>query len=153
MGKRAEPRTPEEPEKGNVWSSIQGQIENVGAKNNYISVEDKERKIFFTHPWSLSGGGAIEVKSILCTNNHLLLSIISESIGFGGILGEDEAFCIPLDRLRAARMPRYHRHFISGKNVRDWSYWVTEEVVFPYDDKIRLIADDELIRWLWPLKT
>ncbi|MGB0972814.1 MAG: BREX-2 system adenine-specific DNA-methyltransferase PglX, partial [Mycobacterium sp.] len=60
LGIRGEPGRPPEPSKGIVWTAIVENIGRPGHEDAYISVADLPRSGFAAHPWSLSGGGAVE---------------------------------------------------------------------------------------------
>jgi hypothetical protein len=153
MGIRAEPTTPEKPEDGKVWSSIMRQIEDPGSEGDYISVDDKDRSIYATHPWSLTGGGALELKALLEKSSKHRLAEFVDSIGFGAILGEDEAFGVPSSKVSATQIPSPNKQLIEGELIRDWCVAPEKTFVFPYDENVELIYDDKIIKWLWPLKT
>src|SRR5262249_19702149 len=65
LGIRRENVEPAEPSKGKVWSSILSLLDTPGSENDYISVEDVDMAIFAKHPWSVTGGGATEVKDLI----------------------------------------------------------------------------------------
>src|SRR5690606_30367201 len=65
LGIRGEPGQPKDPAKGLVWRQI---VENCGAhgfEGRYAAVTDLPRETFAPHPWSLSGGGAGNLKNAL----------------------------------------------------------------------------------------
>jgi hypothetical protein len=63
LGIRGEPSEPEDPARGLVWSAIVDQIDRPGSESDWISVTDLDRERLATHPWSLSGGGAVDLLS------------------------------------------------------------------------------------------
>ncbi len=65
LGIQGEPSTPEDPAKGLVWSAILDQVDQPGSQSKYISSLDMEREKFHSHPWSIGGGGAAELKEKL----------------------------------------------------------------------------------------
>ena len=65
MGIRGEPTTPEDPSRGLVWSAIIGQLDHPGSQSDFVSVDDQPRETFRTHPWSLGGGGASDLKALI----------------------------------------------------------------------------------------
>jgi hypothetical protein len=65
MGIRGEPSTPDDPSKGQVWSSIVAQVDEPGSQSEFVSVSDSSRAIFSKHPWSIGGGGVAELKEQL----------------------------------------------------------------------------------------
>lgn len=156
MGIRGEPRTPEDPAQGKVWRSIVDLLGKPGAENDFVSVDDKERPLFASHPWSLQGGGAVELKTAIeAASDHCLRDRI-ESIGFMAITGEDEAYVATnayWDRLAADQ-----RGFGTGNVVRDWQASAAESVAFPYVDiagKLRpqvLSENGRVFAHFWPLR-
>ena len=59
LGVRGEPGRPDDPAKGIVWTSIVEHVDDPGWDDEWITVTDLDRTLLATHPWSLSGGGAI----------------------------------------------------------------------------------------------
>jgi hypothetical protein len=134
MGKRGEPITPEDAERGLVWSSIARHHEEVGFENDYISVAEVPRATFDKHPWSLGGGGAAELKELLEERCEKRLGDLAVAIGFDAIMGEDELFTGGRDWLsRLGVYEAYVRGFAEGEGIRDWSLSSEFAVLFPYD--------------------
>ena len=61
LGVRGEPGRPEDPAKGIVWTSIVEHVDDPGWDDGWVTVTDLDRTLLATHPWSLSGGGAVEL--------------------------------------------------------------------------------------------
>jgi hypothetical protein len=152
LGIRGEPGVPVDAAFGSVWSSIVALLPVAGSESEYISVVDQVRQGFSCHPWSVGGGGATDLKAIIEADCSLLLAKISV-IGFGAILGEDEAFGIPVRKLNACRFPLRRRQLVEGELVRDWSLSSATTVLFPYTETISLQVDTEQDKYLWPLRT
>ena len=57
-----EPGAPSDPANGLVWRSIVDNIDLPGKETPYVSVVDLPRTLLLTHPWALSGSGAVELK-------------------------------------------------------------------------------------------
>ena len=119
-----------------------------------LSVTDVPRERLQKHPWTISGGGVAELRDTLEQARSAPLLDHIESIGFGAILGEDDAFAhmrgSPWLRDVAARRIR---PLIEGELVRDWaSSWQTE-ALFPYSSDIVLCEEQEVARLLWPVRT
>ncbi|WP_252180112.1 BREX-2 system adenine-specific DNA-methyltransferase PglX [Endozoicomonas sp. 4G] len=154
LGIRAEPETPEDASNGKVWRSIVDQLEFVGQENEYISVDDKDRSIFEKHPWSLSGGGAVEVKATIESRAVKTLKDLDIDTGYLVITGDDESFVS--DRQSALRQGC--NLFVSygiGEYLRDWSFESSEVCVWPMDNFGTQLPDVELtgyIARLWPYK-
>ncbi len=151
LGIRSEPGAPEELAQGKVWRSIVELLEKPGNENDYVSVVDQDRGLFAKHPWSMSGGGAGELKELLDRNRKRLGEFVTV-IGFGAILGEDEAFGIPKEKVSASLLPESRRPLVEGAGVRDWGLEYSTTVLFPYDERISLTLSDPTRRFLWPLR-
>lgn len=154
LGIRGEPSTPEDPAQGLVWRSIVELADRPGASNEYISVADMARDRLGKHPWSLQGGGAPEVLDAINAAATGKLSDHVTDIGFGAILGEDDAFMVSeshSDRRRkteARVLP-----LVEGDIVRDWGLSPVTGVIFPYDEQIELASESSLSNVLWPIRT
>lgn len=151
FGIRGEPGIPENAAFGKVWSSIVDLLPKVGSENDYISVVDQQRQSFASHPWSVGGGGATDLKALI-EGEHAPLSAKVTAIGFGAILGEDEAFGVPTCKLSACRFPQRIRPLVEGDLVRDWALHSATTVLFPYNAEIALEVDPEQAKYLWPLR-
>ncbi|MEZ5229963.1 MAG: hypothetical protein R2710_25860 [Acidimicrobiales bacterium] len=58
LGVRGEPSSPAVPAEGKVWSSIERLIDQPGAEDDFVSVDQLGRERLAGHPWSLQGGAA-----------------------------------------------------------------------------------------------
>jgi hypothetical protein len=158
MGKRGEPSTPEEPEKGKVWWSIAIHHTEVGFENEYLSVAEVSRTELAKHPWSLGGGGAAELKELLAEKCVARLRDIAEAIGIGTVVGDDEAFIISAGGVRRMRMDsgdHVARPLVIGEAVRDWDVHTESYCVGAYDENWALLPIESaphLFRRLWPLR-
>ncbi len=65
LGVRGEPGRPDDPAKGNVWTSIIEHVDTPGWDDDWVTVIDLERGLLASHPWSLSGGGAVELMAAI----------------------------------------------------------------------------------------
>jgi hypothetical protein len=97
---KGEPGTPEDPSQGYYWLSIVKQIDTVNAKDEYTSTADVLRTTLASHPWSIGGGGASDLKELLSESSGVL-SDYSESIGRTTVVGEDD--CWIFDAATAVR--------------------------------------------------
>ena len=151
LGIKGEPSTPEDASKGLVWQSILRQIDQADAQDGFTSTADVPRTTFASHPWSIGGGGATELKELIEDGASRSLGDLTESIGFGAILGEDDAFGIPEACRNRNSLPDQHlRPLIEGEYIRDWSFSSSTLVVFPYDKDINLVTDNAILDFLWP---
>lgn len=157
LGSRGEPSTPEDPEQGYVWSSIARHWDNVGFENEYISVTRTERTNLGKHPWSLGGGGATELKTLLEERSETRLGDVVDSVGFMCITKQDDVFSQPLRVFsRAGVSSEFLRQFVIGENVRDWCITPDSDVFYPYGKQatLRPIGSNSTeMRFLWPVRT
>lgn len=156
MGIRGEPSAPADPAKGLVWSAIVAQIDEPGSQSDYISVADTERSRFATHPWSIGGGGAAELKDRLDAQAGRTIGAVQESIGYTGQTNVDDVMLVPAARdfVRRGVEQRTHRPLVIGERIRDWSFSALPETLFPYNETLIDIADvPGFAKWVWPCRT
>jgi hypothetical protein len=155
LGIRGEPSAPAEPARGLVWQAILGQIEAPGSQGNFVSVEDRDRQAFATHPWSMGGGGAGDVREAIEEAGERRLSSLG-TVGVFGMTNADDVFLAPIHafRRRALESTSF-RPLVLGDALRDWQ--CSDEVgsIFPYEgEKLGAINGlPRLARWLWPCRT
>ncbi|MDB5350148.1 MAG: Eco57I restriction endonuclease [Planctomycetota bacterium] len=155
LGIKGEPSTPEDPSQGHVWQSIISQVDRLGSEDGFTSSVDIPRTTFNTHPWSIGGGGAAELKELLDENASASLGDLAFSIGIASVTGEDDLYVLPRS-LDAARLrARNTIPLLMGDMIRD--YWEAEPVtaLWPYDSDLRLLPEEgisDLIRILWPCR-
>jgi hypothetical protein len=120
LGVRGEPSQPQDPSNGKVWMSIVESFGKFDHLSEWVSASRVDRSFFENFPWSLSGGGASELKSAL-EGGASISGSIDVSIGFCDILGDDEVFVYesPLSvALRSSWVPMIP--LVGGDLVRDW---------------------------------
>jgi len=141
---RGEPGMPADPAKGNVWKAIVGHVDEVGWDDRWVTVTDLDRKLLATHPWSLRGGGAIELmKAISATAQRTIAEIMSGKIGFASFPGADDAFVAPRHAFMTSHVPEtVIRPLITGDVVRDWLVRKGDWVLTPYDEDANLLPLD-----------
>lgn len=153
LGIRGEPSTPADPSQGLVWTSITSLIDQPGTENDFISATDVARNGLTAHPWSLSGGAAPEILSAIDGASNERLGAIATDIGFGAILGEDDAFILGNTRADKRRTTGLQmRPLVIGDGVRDWIQSDATEVLFPYNENIDLLGELEVESAFWPLR-
>lgn len=149
LGIRGEPGRPDDAAKGLVWSAITARIQETGFEDAYITVADLPRSGFRQHPWSLSGGGAVELCNRLSAESQTPLGSVS-SIGVCAVIGQDEPYEVPT----WTRIP--NRTMVDGSLVRDYAasgyprYW-------PYKpepvDAHKIDPSTAMSREIWPYRT
>jgi hypothetical protein len=99
QGKRGEPLTPENPAEGKVWTSIRTAVhehsEHRPYEDEYTTAGALPRSVLSRHPWSLSGGGADEVKARVDRACNRTLGQVSAEMGYSSFPGTDDAFVMP----------------------------------------------------------
>ena len=155
MGIRGEPETPRDPSSGKVWSAIVDCIDFAPNQNVWVSSEDTERRVFVTHPWSIGGGGATELKKYIDARATRVLSDEIGEIGFGAVTREDDAYLVSAEVAnRLGVEPQFIRQMVIGDAVRDWSVNDTVGAIWPYDEvSLQTIGSDALIKFLWRFRT
>jgi len=154
MGIKGEPTTPLDPAQGLVWTAILQQVDQPRTQSDFVSVADSPRVNFHKHPWSIGGGGKAELKEMLDEIAEQVLETSAECIGFGAIVGDDEAFCAPTNSIcMRSLQAKYRKPFIEGEQVRDWLLVWDKDCIFPYSETMELVADQAVLRCLWPLRT
>ncbi len=156
LGIRGEPVTPTVPSKGLVWRSICQQIDQPGSASQWVSTANSPRINFHSHPWSVGGGGAAELKDLI---EESAGSKLGNNIGDIGVFGmtnaDDTMLSAEADFFRKRVGSDSFRRLIAGDLVRDWSIADTECVLFPFNERgLRPLNDLlGLQRWLWPART
>jgi hypothetical protein len=154
LGIRSEPVTPAEPEQGLVWQAICRQIDQPGSESEWISAADSPRAKFHQHPWSIGGGGAADLKTLIDEAASTRLGEVAVEIGYVAVTREDEAFVMSSSMLaRHGVEGRFVRPFVEGEQLRDWRIVAPRSAAWPYDGKtLAATQSEKLERFLWPNK-
>ncbi|MGA5036063.1 BREX-2 system adenine-specific DNA-methyltransferase PglX [Streptomyces capoamus] len=157
LGVRGEPSQPEDPAKGLVWTAITEQVTRPGSESEWISSTDAARSTFAEFPWSLSGGGASEVMTVLGNCSSSLGNLLDRPIGFASFPGQDEVFFLsePWFRQRPDASS-LKRALITGDVVRDWDIAVNVPALVPYDMSQAPVPFESGASWghhLWTMRT
>lgn len=133
LGIRGEPGRPDEPAKGLVWSAIVGHIDEPGYEDTYVSVSQIDRAMLQEHPWSLSGGGAIDLLTGIGDRSATKLTEVTLRIGFQAMSHADEEFTRPQAwcvRQRCAK--DIWPPLGVGADIRDYRVECPDVTWFPY---------------------
>jgi hypothetical protein len=141
MGIRGEPSTPKDPAHGLVWSAIVDQVDLPGSESDFVTVADTSRSRFATHPWSISGGGAAELK-VGIEAGCVRFGTVLEVVGFGAVTREDDVFLVGRRIARMGVPAELARPFVAGEDVRNWSIGNPEIALWPYDRESLDARDD-----------
>lgn len=150
LGIQGEPSQPSDPSQGLVWQAIVNQVDLPGSESEWVSVVDIERVRFAKHPWSLGGGGAVDLRSTLESAPDSLASHV-ESIGFMAVTREDDAYLIGFGaEIRMALSSGEVRPMSAGTGLRDWRLEPDDLIIFPYSaDGAKAKASPNTLRHLW----
>jgi hypothetical protein len=154
LGVRGEPGRPEVPAKGLVWSAIADHLDEPGWDDGWVTVADLDRQLLTTHPWSLTGGGAVELREHIDHAGSTRLKDRVAEIGFGAVTREDSAFMVGLGALRRAGVSATHqRPMVEGDVLRDWALHELTMSVWPYEpSSLDAASDYGIEHLLWPYK-
>jgi hypothetical protein len=156
LGIRGEPSTPADPAQGQVWRSIVDLLDHSGAQSNFVSITDVPRGTFARHPWSIGGGGAIELKELVESNCKKSLKDFVASIGFASFPGLDDAFVMDCQALIRKGIPKsLVKVFVYGEIIRDWMLLSDLSALVPYQEDFTLIEHDWNSSWarhLWVVR-
>lgn len=153
MGIRGEPNTPKNVAEGLVWSAIVNQVDVEGSESEFVSVANSRRDLFYKHPWSLAGGGAIQLKSLIEKNSICKLESIVETICMLCLTRADDIYVLPFHTLSRLNIKQVHQvPLVAGEQVRDWQIHEPDGAIFPYDESLRPVSEREGLmvhRCLW----
>ncbi len=134
LGIRGEPETPSDPARGLVWLAIIDQVDRPGSESDFVSSGDLEKGRFGRHPWSLQGGGAVELKERIEASSERSLGQIPDSIGITSFTLEDEVFLLPQSAFATIGLEQQiSRTMVTGEVIRDWTLEPNLIAVFPYE--------------------
>jgi hypothetical protein len=152
LGIRGEESTPDDAAHGPAWLAIAAQIDAPGSVSRWVSAADSPRSNFRSHPWSIGGGGAAELKEEIEGASDSPLESFVASIGIGAVTGEDDAFATPKDVFRRAGIPSsLLLDFAEGDIVRDWVVNEAATAIFPYHrDSLKPLEHAAVKAILWP---
>lgn len=145
-----------DPAKGVVWTSIVAFVDEPGKSNDYISVVDLDRNRLSKHPWTLTGGGAGDLKEWLDRSDGPTLERFIDHIGYTGQTNADDAMTLADRRiaLRYGLEDELLRELVVGGALRDWRVQYVETAFVPYknDQLIDLRMYPEWLHRLWPYR-
>ncbi|TYL54028.1 BREX-2 system adenine-specific DNA-methyltransferase PglX [Agromyces mariniharenae] len=155
LGVRGEPGQPADPAYGKVWTEIVAHIDEPGYNGTYVTISDLSRDKLAAHPWSLSGGGAGELKELLDDRGNRTLSQIADSLGITSFTLEDDVFVRPDTAWRTAGV-QMTRPMVLGDQLRDWAFGGDDSALFAYDSAFRsldLERSTPEFRCMWPYRS
>ncbi|MCV7056051.1 BREX-2 system adenine-specific DNA-methyltransferase PglX [Mycolicibacterium gilvum] len=135
---------------GPYWTSIVEHVAKAGHEDVYISVADLPRQALNTHPWSLSGGGAVQLQQQIDRQTAKLSERILVT-GRTTHTGSDDAFYLPAATSRTLGLEDNVVSVILGEDVRDYTITPQLDTLFPYDSEGEPASlGTRAMRYLWP---
>ncbi|WP_041598693.1 BREX-2 system adenine-specific DNA-methyltransferase PglX [Hahella chejuensis] len=152
LGIRGEPSAPKTASQGKVWRSIVDLLPKVNSENEFISIVDQPREFFLSHPWSVGGGGATELKILLEENSTCQMEeVVEPPIGRGVRIAEEDIFIFSPVRLRNSKISLSEfRGLLIGEHIRDWTKIHASSVWYPY---FKESSRSKALSILWAWKT
>ncbi len=133
LGVRGEPGRPDNPAKGFVWSAIIEQVDQPAWNGEWITTTDLNRAILASHPWSLTGGGAVDLAEVIEAASSNTLSDYNVTIGRTTHTGSDECFYRPRHYFATHGLVDEAIPVVLGEDVRDYCLDAPTWTFFPYD--------------------
>ena len=157
LGIRGEPKTPQDPANGLVWRSIADHLQDPEFENDFVSIEDSDRALFHTHPWTMRGGGALAAKTAIESDETTPLAQLIDLIGFVCMTRADQLYFTDRATLTRSRIgPKFIVENCEGEKVRNWKLTDLSTTLFPYNEElapIDLSEADPVHQFLWPHRT
>jgi hypothetical protein len=154
LGVRGEPRQPSDPAKGLVWQAIINQVDRPGSGSEWVSVVDLEGGHLAKHPWSLSGGGAVDLRVAIEIAHSTKLRDRIVVIGFSAISGEDDAYFFSVSNPPSrVGIDNNVIHVATGAIIRDYVGIPNTLSLWPYGADFILKPPHEIgsiVKRLWP---
>src|SRR5262249_26551663 len=151
LGIKGEPSQPPDPAQRLAWRAIRQGLGEPAARSPYVTVTELPRDRLARYPWSLSGGGALDLQSTIDASSDRRLRGSTSLIGFMALTREDDAYFIDPATARRRDIAARVRPVGEGEGVRDWLTDAHHDAVFPYsDDGSRACAAEDVRRFLWP---
>ncbi|WP_167349067.1 BREX-2 system adenine-specific DNA-methyltransferase PglX [Pseudoclavibacter helvolus] len=143
LGIRSEPSPGQKG--GKVWLELVNHLRQPEFEGQYLSIVDLPREAFATFPWSLRGGGAVELKEALENAAHGRLGNLIAEAGVVAVLGEEEAYEVPTAFVGQSIS------LVVGDDIRDFGVQSTRRF-WPYTRTLAVDKTVESSKWLWPFR-
>ena len=138
-----------------MWTEIVEHIDQPGYDGSFVTVTELDRSLLTKHPWSLSGGGASDVKALLDGGAAATLESVSESLGITSFTLEDDVF-VRSSRALARFGAELTRPMVLGDQLRNWSCDGDSVAIFPYGESFDPVDVEDwprVFRLMWPYRT
>jgi hypothetical protein len=154
LGVHGEPGLPDNPAEGHVWTSIVNHVDDVGWDDRWISVVDLDRRLLAIHPWTLRGGGAVDLLGNIESTSKARLTDRNVTIGRTTHTGSDECFYRPWHAFATRHLLAEVVPVVLGDDVRDYAIATDTYTLFPYTDKgENRSPSDAFFKAVWPTRS
>ncbi|WGT47973.1 BREX-2 system adenine-specific DNA-methyltransferase PglX [Tessaracoccus lacteus] len=154
LGVRGEPGQPADPARGLVWSEIVGHLGEPGYDGSFVSVTDLDREVLLGHPWSLSGGGAVDLKEHLENLASQTLAETGIDVGMTDLTGEDEVFILPRYVISRLSWLANSPALVEGEGVRDYRVSSADRSLLPNTmEGMPISLNGPVAAWFWRYRT
>jgi hypothetical protein len=139
---------------GPYWRSLVENAGAVGFSNSWIDVVDLPRSDLARHPWSLTGGGAVQLMDAIAKSSTTLVSDHAVEMGYGAVTREDAVYLVGEGTLRRNRIDVvFQKQLVEGANIRDWLVDRPGVALWPYaESTLKPCADRRVFEFCWPYK-
>lgn len=152
FGLRGEAPPPSNARAGLVWLGIEQAIDQSDFENEFVSSADLAVERIAKHPWSLTGGSAIALKTQIEARCSTTLSDFVIDAGATFLTRADDAYELPMNRAVEARYSSFATYF-TGKRVRDWQIRPSGVIGFPYAGNLESMPEDGRSNVYWPYRS
>ena len=150
LGIAGEQTTPNNPTEGLVWQAILRQIDVPGVQSRWVSSADSPRTKFHSHPWSIGGGGAADLKATLDDEAPQVLDAISDSVGYSAIVGDDDIYVADDSSVwKRKGILTGLKDFAVGDSLRDWASTELPTALYPHGKRGEYVAIPEAEQHFW----
>ncbi|WP_405105587.1 BREX-2 system adenine-specific DNA-methyltransferase PglX [Micromonospora sp. NBC_01405] len=129
---RGEPDEPVNPAEGKVWTAIVRQIDEPRSESEWVTVADLAHGQLRSHPWSLSGAGAVEARQLIDERSVRKLKAVSQAIGLVAETRLDDAYLVGASLRRRLHGDTAVVSFIAGSAIKDFAVDDGDQIIFPY---------------------
>lgn len=151
QGVRGEPERPEIASDGLVWKEIAEHNKESGFRGRYVTVSDVSRDVLGSHPCSLTGGDAPELKQLLDDHDTQLSRYLDRAGMFGDSHAED-IFAAPRGTFQRLHCdPADIKPAIDGDETRDYSIGIPSELILHHSaiELPQVIVGTRRAMWPW----
>src|SRR5215510_8583406 len=142
-----------------AWQITTAEVDNLdknGVQTESVSVIEIPRMTFAKHPWSIGGGGQLQLTELIERNAVCHLKDKIEAISSLRITREDEAYLLAQKTLDRRHIRKEHQIVsVQGDQVRDWQLNSPGWALFPYDSELNPVSFEkgpEVHRFLWTMR-